>query len=303
MGTGTVNLAVFFRYHGLYQAAARHGCDMLLSADYGNFTFSASGSWSPAEYLRHLRLRQLWQTLRGERRDGQGFLTRLLVEAVMPVLPDGLWRLGRRLRGLSAEPDNLTVSALRQDAIERYSVSSRAAQAGTEYLRSSHASRADMVRDNFARGDVEGSDIGQGFEQLYEISTRDPTTYGPFVDFCLGLPTEMFRRDGETRWLARELGRGLMPEAQRTMPGHGQHNSDWHLRLTPRLEDMRRDIEAIREDPILAEMIDTQLLLDSLDNWPATQSVDDSVFIPHGFRLPRAVAMGRFVRFMSGRNA
>lgn len=142
----------------------------------------------------------------------------------------------------------------------------------------------------------------QGFEQLYEVSVRDPATYRPLVDFCLGLPTSMFLRDGETRWLARQLGRGLMPEAQRTMTGHGQHNSDWHKRLTPRIEDMRREVAAIRSDPILGAMIDTDLLAQNLDTWPAAQSVADEVFYPHAFRLPRAIAMGRYIRFMTNRN-
>jgi hypothetical protein len=65
---------------------------------------------------------------------------------------------------------------------------------------------------------------------------------------------------------------------------------------------MRREVEAIRSDPILADMIDTDLLMENIDNWPEAQSVEDEVYFPHAFRLPRAIAMGRYVRFMTGRN-
>ena len=303
MGTATVNLAAFFRYNGIFTAAKAAGCDMVLSADHGNSTFSASGSWGYAEYLRTGRLRQLARALRGESLRPGSLAWRFLALAVVPMLPDPLWRVVMKLRGRKTDPDNYVISALTQQALQEFDVEGRAKRAGTQYSRPLHGWREDLIRDNFERGDVEGADMIQGWEQLYEVSMRDPTSYRPLVDFCLGLPTDMFLRGGQTRWLARELGRGLMPEAQRTMPGHGQHNSDWHKRLTPRRDDMRREVEAIRSDPILAEMIDTDMLLENIENWPAAQSVEDEVYFPHAFRLPRAIAMGRYVRFMTGQNS
>ena len=302
MGTGAVNLAPLFRFHGVFVAAQAQGCDMLLSADYGNATFSCSGSWAHAEYLRTGQFGQLWQALRKDRHHPGSLAWRFLAHAVVPQLPDTLWQWAMRLRGRSTQPINAAISALRPDALTRYDVEGRATRAGTRYVRPLTGWRKDLVQDNFGRGDVEGSDIIQGFEQLYEVSVRDPATYRPLVDFCLGLPTSMFLRDGVTRWLGRELGRGLMPEAQRTMTGNGQHNSDWHKRYTPRIADMRREVAAIRSDPVLGKMIDTDLLEHNLDTWPEGQSVVDDIYYPHAFRLPRAIAMGRYVRFMTGRN-
>jgi hypothetical protein len=40
----------------------------------------------------------------------------------------------------------------------------------------------------------------------------------------------------------------------------------------------------------------------SIDDWPAAQTIADDEFNDHAFRLPRAIAMGRYVRFMTGRN-
>lgn len=302
MGTGAVNCAPLFRFHGIFAAAQTQGCDMLLSADYGNATFSSSGSWAHAEYLRTGQWGQLWQALRKDRHHPGSMAWRFLAHAVVPQLPDVLWRAAMRLRGNSTVPINRAISALRPEALAEFDVEGRAARAGTRYVRPLTGWRKDLIQDNFGRGDVEGSDIIQGFEQLYEISVRDPSTYRPLVDFCLGLPTSMFLHNGETRWLGRQLGRGLMPEAQRTMTGNGQHNSDWHKRYTPRIADMRREVAAIKADPILSGMIDTDVLEHNLDNWPAAQSVVDDIYYPHAFRLPRAIAMGRYVRFMTGRN-
>ena len=302
MGTGTVNLAAFFRYHGIYNAAREVGCDMILAGDFGNATFSASGNWGYAEFLRQGRFSALWQALNGQQLRSGSLAWRFLALSVVPMLPDPLWNLAMRLRGADVQPLNRKISALKAAALEEFDVEARAKRAGMQFVRPFYGWRTDLIRDNFERGDVEGADMIQGWEQLYEVSMRDPSTYRPLVDFCLGLPTDMFLRNGQTRWLAREMGRGLMPEAQRTMPGHGQHNSDWHMRLTPRRADMRREIEAIRDDPVLKDMIDTDLLLDAIENWPAAQSVEDDVYFPHAFRLPRAIAMARYVRFMTGQN-
>ena len=302
MGTGTVAAAPFFRYHGLFAAAQVEGCDMLLTADQGNFSISSSGRWGYGEYLRTGRWKALLQALRGEKMVPGSLLRRFMVLAVMPSLPGPLWRATRRLRGLDDASDNRKISALTAAAMTRYSVEERARAAGNLYERTAHAHRKDLIRDNFQRGDVEGSDMIQGWEQLYEISMRDPTNYRPLIDFCLGLPTEMFLRDGQTRWLARAMGRGEMPEAQRTMPGSGQHFSDWHARMTPRRDELRREVAAIAQDPVLSEMIDSAELLASIDDWPAGQTIDEDTAFPRAFRLPRAIAMARYHRFMTGQN-
>lgn len=49
-------------------------------------------------------------------------------------------------------------------------------------------------------------------------------------------------------------------------------------------------------------MIDADLLDRTLDEWPEHQTVEIDTFYAHAFRLPRAVLMGRYVRFMTGRN-
>lgn len=303
MGTGTPNLAALFRYHGLFAAARDAGCDMVLTADFGGLTFSSQGKWGYAEYLRRGKFGALIEALRAAEGPSNSLVWRFLALAVAPMLPDPVWRAAMRLRGKHIASANHTVSAMRGDALEEFAVEQRAARAGTLYERPLAGWRSDLVTDNYQRGDVEGADILQAWEQLYEVSTRDPPSYRPFVEFCLGLPTEMFLRDGQTRWLARQLGRGLMPEAQRLMPGHGVQAADWHLRLTPRRDDMRREVEAIARDPVLSGIIDTDMLTANIENWPAAQSVEDSVYFPHAFRLPRAIAMGRYVRFMTGQNS
>ena len=38
-------------FHGLFAGAVKEGCDVLLLAEWGNFTFSDKGDWGFVEYL------------------------------------------------------------------------------------------------------------------------------------------------------------------------------------------------------------------------------------------------------------
>lgn len=302
MGTGTVNTAIFFRYHGLFAAARDHGCDMLLSADHGNLTISAEGDWGYSEYLRTGRLRQLWRALKGYQRHPGSLFWKFCSRAVVPMLPDGPWRMAMRLRGTDTTPGNIATGALRPEVIAEFDLIERARAANTLHERNWYASRRQQLADVFGRGDVEGSHMIQGFEQLYGVAMRDATAYRPLIEFCAGLPTDMFLRDGQTRWLARELGKGRIPEEQRLMQGHGQHNTDWYVRYTPRLADMRKAVRQIREDPLLDGLIDADQLERDLDNWPSAPTWNDEAMLAATMRLPRTIALARYVQFMNGTN-
>lgn len=302
MGTGTVNAAIFFRYHGMYAAARDQGCDMLISSDHGNFTFSAEGGWGFSEYLRRGRLVQLWRAIKGYDRHPGSLFWRFCSRSVVPMLPDRLWRMAMKLRGADTTPDNVQIGAIRSEAMDEFDLTSRARAQGMLYERTWYASRRQQLVDNFGRGDVEGSDMLQGFEQLYEVSTRDATAYRPLIEFCMGLPTDMFLRDGSSRWLARELGKGKMPEAQRLMKGHGQHNTDWFVRYTPKLAEMRQAVAEIREDPLLDGLIDADQLEHDLDSWPEAPTYDGDAMMAATMRLPRTLALARYVKFMNGNN-
>jgi asparagine synthase (glutamine-hydrolysing) len=112
----------------------------------------------------------------------------------------------------------------------------------------------------------------------------------------------MYVRGGQQRWLARELGRGMMPEAQREDTRWGFHNADWHARTSKDLGRLRREIEAAGDDPVLNDILDVPRALKAVDEWPETSQYDPESYNRFVMGLPRAVLMARFVRFASGRN-
>jgi asparagine synthase (glutamine-hydrolysing) len=302
MGTGQSCLPMNFRFHGLFQRARDEGCDLILSSDLGESTFSSWGDWGYSEYFCRLRWGKLYQALAADDIGDRAMVRRLISRALVPLLPDRWWKAMRRWLGKDTQPLNVHIAGLRQSALTDDSVIERARAAGVSFERDQYASRRQLRIDQLARGDIESSDYQQGLEQLYEVRLRDVPAYRPLFTFCTSLPTEMFMRDGTMRWLARELGRGEMPEAQRKGRNIGIQYSDWHALLTPRVAEMRAAVKAARTDPELDRFIDFDVLDQTLDNWPVQSSLDDAVYFPCAFTLPRALAMVRYLQFMTGSN-
>ena len=302
IGAAPPAVANMWMHHGIYEAAREAGCDVLLSADLGNQTFSNGGDWAPAEYFRTLRWRQAWLALKRDPYNSVPIWRRFLAQCLAAQLNDPLWRMWRKLKVGNIANANEMIAMLRPEAAQAFDVAERARSAGVLFERSVFGSRRQSLVDAFSRGDYESSDIELGFTQIYGPRCRDVTAYRPLVEFCAGLPTRMFLRDGEQRWLARELGKGQMPEEQRLEWRFGFHNADWHARTTPRLGALRAELASASKDPVLSELIDFSAVEAAIEDWPKSSRFDDETLYRHIMGVPRAVLMSRFVRFASGSN-
>lgn len=302
MGTGQACTSVNFRYHGIFDLAARQGCDRVLTCDMGEQTFSASGDWGYGEFLRRGKWGRLIEALRADTFGQRGMVRKLLSRAIVPSLPYGLWKRWKTLKGEDTAPQNHFIAGLTERALADHAVIERARKAGVSYERDQYGYRHESLTDSLARGDIESSDWLQAMEQIYEVRLRDVPAYRPLFEYCLSLPSEMFMRDGQIRWLARQLACGIMPEEQRLSRVVGTQYADWHVLLTPRVPEMRAALRSARENPDLS-FLDFDRLEATLDNWPAESSLEDEVYFPCAYTLPRALTMIRYVQFMTGRNS
>ncbi len=274
----------------------------MLGADWGNMTFSHSAPWAFSEYLLTAKWDQLGLMLRKLEGGVVSRLRRIAALSILPMLPDRLWYLARRIFNKPFYPGNDLVAHLRPEAMVRYRVKERAREANVYIERERYPNGRIARAKAFARGDGDSGDLMQAFELIHGIPYRDVTLYRPFLEFCLSLPTEAFVNNGESRWLARELGKGLMPESQRLEQRTGFQLADWHQRMTPRLAEMRSEIERARALPEAADLLDLDAIASLLDDWPDQTTFDVATVNKLVPGIVGALTAIRYIRYLSGIN-
>lgn len=303
MGGAPSGLCNMYVLHGIWSLARDRGCDLLLLAEWGNFTFSDKGDWGFVEYLLKGRWRQLWLALAHHRNDKRPMLRRFIALSLVPLLPVPLWKLLMRLW----HPLNKSALDLITPLRSEYRISSGADQrlkdSGALIDRYQPWNRRQAQRLLFGNFETESAEVHQAFEQLYGIPQRDPMAYRPFVEFCFGLPVHMFMRDGQMRWLAKQMGKGIMPEEQRRNLRHGRWDADWHLRIGRRREDFLAELDRIEADERLSAMLDVPRLRAALVDFPEATSVDNQTYMPIEMAVPRGLLAARFINFIEGRNS
>lgn len=281
-------------HYGIRQAAAAAGCDCLFNAGAGNLNFSNSAPWAYQELLLSGRWRELWRLAANRPEDDRPVIRRILAHAVMPLLPHGL---AGRLRGLvhgGTGHEPLAQSLLRADVAALGSVP-------VTGLRPP-ASRAHWLR-RLKPLIGTATDEVHALEQVFGIRTRDVTQDRRLFEFCFSIPTDQYVRHGWDRWLARRMAQGRMPEAQRLNRLYGRQNVDWFHRLTPRLDELRRDLRHIADQPELAPYVDVDRALAMLDDWPTNDAEFAAREADLRFVLPSTILMSKYVDFVTGRNS
>ncbi|MBX7494715.1 hypothetical protein K3172_02460 [Qipengyuania sp. 6B39] len=300
----TANIANIGFFHNLLEAAAGDGCDTVLTGMLGNFTISLDGRWAAPEYARKMRVRALWALVsRQADGDSRSAFRRLLAEGILPNLP---LPLQTRVRSLvhPALYGSIPPYALLTDAAKSaWSARSRTI-AGEEIgdPAAIERSREEAIRGMWASADS-GEDLDLGLERMHRITFRDVTAYRPLIEFCHGLPTDQLVRNGVSRYLARRMAKGIMPEDQRRNTSMGRHNADWHTRISTRREELARAAERIALHPQLGQIVDVPRMVALLQEWPDRTPVDPGEELPRALGLTRALTAATFVAHSERRNA
>jgi asparagine synthase (glutamine-hydrolysing) len=302
MGGAPSGLCNMYVFHGLFAGAVRQGCDLLLLSEWGNNSFSDKGNWGFIEYLLKGRWRQLWLALRKFPVQERSMLWRFGAQCILPLLPTKLWRLVRK----AIIPNDQPMLELMQPFTHDYRLASgserRLEESGLVFDRYQPWSSQHARQLLFQNDDGEGAEIYQAFEQMYGVPQRDPMAYRPLVEYCWGLPTRMFMRDGETRWLAKQVAKGLMPEEQRANRLNGRWDADWHLRIGRRRAEYLAELDRLEANERIAAMIDLPRMRALVEDWPEKTVTDPQSYVPRQFAVPRALLTARFVNYVEGRN-
>jgi len=299
-GTAPRNVMNLHWLHAIRERAKARGCDVLLVGAMGNSGFSFNGFGALPSWFARGHWPRLARELAaggGEQGLAQAFVRKVLV----PILPGPVRGGLERWRGRAETNPLESWSPLRDDYAERMHVRERAADLTRDSAMRAARSTRSYRAWSIGNAMTEAGEVLQGLELIHGIPTRDPTAYRPLVEFCFGIPDDQFLRNGQARWLARRMLQGRVPDMVLQEHRRGLQAADWPLRLDREREALRAEVDALAQDPAMADRLNLPRLRSAIERWsPEKTSTDDTKVIRYA--LLRAVATARFIRFVEGTN-
>lgn len=300
-GTAPRNAMNLHWIHALYARATARGCDVILSGSMGNITFSFNGAGSLPTWFAQGRWVRLARELRAAR-DRRPFTRALASRALLPFLPNALYRrwIGRRSREV-VDPFE-SWCPLDPDYAARMRVQQRAFAMGHDATyrspRSTRGRRTQMI-DNAM---TESGEVRQAMDLIHGIPMRDPTAYRPLVEFCLGIPDDQYLCDGQSRWLARRMLSGRVPDMVLNEKRRGLQAADLPLRLGRDQQALIAELDLLAGDPAMSERLNLPRLRQAMQGLSPGDPGDRFGLAAIELALPRAIATARFIRFVEGTN-
>jgi asparagine synthase (glutamine-hydrolysing) len=287
--------------HDLWSRAKTSGCDVILTGQMGNATFSFAGDGALSSWL----LNGEWSKLLREFKATRGRFAQLrsfTSQTIMPSLPKNLWITIQRLRHGPLQDPYTSWCPLNPTYAAEMRVEERGREMGFDShyqpFRSTRAWRV-AVLSNAVR---EFGDIMQGFELIHGIPSRDPTAYRPLVEFCLGIPDDQYVRNGQRRWLARRMLKGKVPDMVLDEKRKGLQSADWHLRMGRQLGSIKEEVDRLAQDPSMAHRLNLSSLKKSLDEWPSETPLNTSLSMRLLLAVSRGLTTARFIHYIEGKN-
>lgn len=288
----------------IYRAAAARGQKVILTGAGGNGTLSYGGRALLADLLRQGKLATLSKALANQS-DNDAFLNGLYSRAIAANLPKPIARRIATWRGIKSEEGWSDHSAMHPDFARDMRVEDRATEFGHDHHQIGFNDHAAALKRMMQGGAVDyAQPVGDALEAIAGVQRRSPLMDETLIEFCLSIPIEQFCLHGEDRSLIKRMMTGRLPQDILAAP-RGRQSADWHHRITADLNRYKTDIERLADDPDTARMFDIERLRTLLDTWPDHTPISKS---DHpDFRLAhtgliRAIAAGRFVHWVKGRN-
>lgn len=302
-GVTTTAIGLLYPYGNAFAAARQHGCDLVIGAGFGNATFSNEGRRGYFEFPRRGRFREMWRALAARNGDDRPIWKRFVTLVLLRSLPMPVWRAASRWRGVEAASVHEVAGALHPDWPGRKTLEIAARRVDPAVVRPFYRSRREEVAAMAGEMDADGRDLMQAFQQRHRIAYRDVTTYRPFLEFCWRLPVEQLMRGGESRFLARRMGKGRLPETIRTETRYGLQHGDWHQRMARQRLDLIAELKLLERDPQVRRLVDVPHLIRLLEDFPETGNVPRNLALQYQISVPNGIAAARLIRHVSGRNA
>jgi len=251
----------------ILREAQNRGICVLLAGLQGNLTIS----WKGENALPHLLRGGRWGAAGREaghlahRGQAGSPLRALLGQGLLPLLPTPIRDAAARLKEAGARgslPELKPI--LRADYARRHGMKAqRRRQDDTDAPQTTPASR--RMRLKTMRGSASAAaPIFTGYEAMFGVEVRDPTSDVRLVEFCLALPEEQFRQGGVSRRLIRRAMAGRLPEEVLGNPRRGLQAADWLETMVSGSREIRAEIARMEGCALAHDMIDLESQQDAL---------------------------------------
>lgn len=287
--------------HDIRQRAKLDGCDVILTGGFGNATLSYTGEHALSGWLANGNIKAvLGEIIRSG--TARSIPRRLFGRAMMPLLPDSIWHWIRKFRhGPAADPFQ-TWCPMNQDYARDMEVAKRAADLNFDATFRPPANSRQARANIIAMAGGEGADTLLAMYAIHRMPVRDPTSYRPFLEFCLGIPDNQYLRSGVKRWLAKRMLKGKIPNLVLNETRRGQQAADWHLRLSHQRNALIEEIDWLNEDPAMRYRLNLTSLREALVDFPEKTPSDSTTCARLQLAVTRGLTTARFIRYLEGRN-
>ncbi len=274
-------------------AGAVLGARGILSGGVGNHTLTWEGLRLPAQYLREGRWGAL---LRDVLLQGRGGLRRMARMVKWEVLP---YRRNPRF-----VPDGLTdILCVNPQALQEHAVLERMARHGNDpewrFTTNDRQMRIHLLHRNRS---FRAESTGQ-LRALHGVDYMAPIGDLRLIEFCLAIPEDQFRRNGQSRLLARRmLEVAGVPPAIAWDEQRGIQNPEWFAMLSRARPSFPDLIARLRRNATAARLIDIDRLETVAADWPADAATAQRKAAILRSGLAFALNVGSFIAWAEGTN-
>jgi asparagine synthase (glutamine-hydrolysing) len=273
----------------IHRIAARRGQKIHLTGNMGNATISQDGVQRLPELLGSGDLLTWWREATALIRNGDSRKHVIFGLSVLPLLPPALVMFLRRATG--REYFQLAdYSALRSDIASSNAFQARLREVDFDPTYAPWRNRRGVVASMLRRFDP-GPNL-KGKLGAFGVEDRDPTADRRLVEFTLALPSKMYLRGGQKKWLYHQAFADRIPAAILEERRRGYQGADWLVRLHEEGQDLRHHLEEILASA--EHLIDT----DGLSHLLAAalpEKANHETMVQYRMKLLRAAAVTDFI--------
>jgi asparagine synthase (glutamine-hydrolysing) len=275
-GTPVRNGANHLWIDSIARAAVASGSRVLLTGALGNFAISYTGLGGFRELFRQMQLRAAFRLAMEVQGAGERAAWKTIARGVVP--PRVFEAVRSRLYEEKVAKDlllPLTSAAFRRQHRAKLRRSRPPQGTRQAFLRRATASALIWAADPLPQWDIE---------------MRDPTSDRRLLEGLLSFPLAAFSYAGRSRGLARELGKGILPDAVRLRRTQGQQAADYACSMARQSVRYQEAIAAMAASPVCRSIFDPEAMNRAIN---MVAGGETSGFLTA--RLDRAVDAGLFL--------